>query len=737
MGFLKRLNWASVLLASLAASANGLQVQLSVQNSSNGDLLNGNIDGRVVLMFAPNGTDPLDDIDVTSTPNHMFGKNVFGFGPTDTVTFSGGNGNVNATGTGGVYGFPLVSMDELPAGAYRVQAFLTPYDRAERSDGSVVYLKFPCGDGAPQIDGVGSLVTPAVDVEVTDSNASPQTITLAFDNVTAVEVSTGREIGGCQQGNYADTELLKYVKIRSAKLSAFWGRDMYVGATVLLPAGYNSANEKTTRYPVLYSQGHWDGGKGAFNYPTAAFSKALDAGMIPGNSSTATPDRPTPKLILVEFRHEAPLYDDSYGVNTANMGPYGDALNDELIPHLDSLFRTIPEPYARIQEGGSTGGWISAASLIYRPDLFGACFSSYPDSLTFAKHQDISLYSNTNAYRNLNGTRIGSIRDFDSPTNNTENILATVEQENHWELVFGTSSRSSLQWDVWNAVFGAQGLNGYPLEPWDKVTGEIYPESVAYWRAMGMDMAEYIAGNWASNSSANSNSTGGGSKKNLGDALRGRIYVYVGTHDDYYLNEGVAAFGQRVNSPDLGGPNWANITITPGATHGGNYQRREIWNYLEFVADWVRDHSPEGKTPLSAEAISPENRGNRFEDIVRIGGRAAALARQADPVVETQGGSSAKCGGPKITGTVGRWDPGVKLEAQWIVDGQASGAPFAAKQGDVVLFPAPASSSAQKAKKRGEISKVSLRVKGTKRNYEDDVRESAVVTVMMMPPKRT
>ena len=58
--------------------------------------------------------------------------------------------------------------------------------------------------------------------------------------------------------------------------------------------------------------------------------------------------------------------------------------------------------------------------------------------------------------------------------NGTQVILASVAQENHWELSFGTSSRSFLQWDVWNAVFGVQGYNNYPLEPWDKVTGEIY-----------------------------------------------------------------------------------------------------------------------------------------------------------------------------------------------------------------------------------------------------------------------
>ncbi|KAK8110685.1 uncharacterized protein PG998_007142 [Apiospora kogelbergensis] len=662
MGFVRQLNWAVVLLASLTIVANGLRVEISLPEEKG--LLHGKLDGRVVLMFAPNGTDPLDDIEVASTPNHMFGKNIFDFSAGDTVTLSGGSGDANATATG-VYGFPLVSMDDLPPGLYRVQAFLNPYDRAERSDGSIVHVKFPCGDGAPQVNGVGSLVTAATDVEVMvggedGSAAGPQTISLTFDTVTPIASFAGSEMGRCEQGNYADTERLKYVKIRSAKLSAFWDRDMYVGATVLLPAGYDT-DDTATRYPVLYSQGHWPGDKGAFNYPTAtAFSEAWDTGMIPGTEDNVTASRPTPKLILVRFRHEAPFYDDSYGVNTANLGPYGDALNDELIPHLDATFRTIAAPYGRIQEGGSTGGWISAAS----------------------RHQDIALYSNTNAYRNDDGTRIGSIRKFGGEHNDTEMILATVEQENHWELVFGTSSRSSLQWDAWNAVFGAQGLNGSPLEPWDKVTGEVYPESVAYWKEMGMDMAEYIAANWKTPT------------RNLGEALRGRLFVYVGTHDDYYLNEGVAAFARRVNGPDLGGPGWANITVTPGAKHGGNYQRREIWDYLELVTGWVRDHGPAGATPLTAASVSPQNRGNRFEeDVMRVGGRAVALARQADPLVEIQG------------------------------SGSPSGKPFAVKQGNVVRY---AAGNTQMKEGFG----VRLQVQGTKRNYKDETRESKVVMVM-------
>ncbi|GAP91902.1 hypothetical protein SAMD00023353_7200500 [Rosellinia necatrix] len=691
---LKRARWASLAVAAVAylpwatMGSSNLRVQISVGDG----ILQGNVDGRVVLMFAPQGTDPLEDTDVTSTPNKMFGMNVFDFGAEDIVTLSGGGPNGTATG---VTGFPLVSMDDVPAGTYRIQAFLNPYDKAKRSDGSEVHVKFPCGDGAPNVNGVGSLTTSAMDLQVL---GGPQTIKLVFDGVTPVEAFTGKEIGGCSQGNYVDETYLKYVKIRSRKLSEFWGRDMYVGASVLLPGGYN-ASDKHTRYPVLYNQNHWTGSQGAYGYSYLDdFAAEWDKGVISGVNGA--PDRPAPKLIIVSFRHEAPFYDDSYGVNTANIGPYGDAINDELIPYIDGKFNTIAQPYARIQDGGSTGGWISAASLIFRPDLFGACFSSYPDSLDFHKHQDIPLYTNANAYQTAKGEKIVSIRYFQGDTQVT---LATVEQENHWEHVFGTSSRSSLQWDVWNAAFGAQGLNGYPLEPWDKVTGEIYPDAVEFWKEM--DLSNYIASNWDN-------------KKNLGKVLRGRIYIYVGTHDDYFLNEGVATFEKRVNG--LGGPSWANVTITPGQTHGGNYQRRDTWDYLELVSRWVRDHGPQGKTPLSKDRTSPASRGNRFEDVVQAGGHGAALKRQQKPTLAYQ--ARAKTGAA-IKATAGRWDPGVALQAQWVVDGRASGAAFAVRQGDVVRYAAPTA----KSSRRFELK---LRVTGTKRNYEDETRESNTVVVV-------
>jgi hypothetical protein len=658
-----------------------LEVKLSIADG----LLNSTTDGRIVLMFAPNGTDPLGDTDVTSSPNMIFGKNVYGFGPKKAITLSGGSNDSTETG---VFGWPNVSMTDIEPGTYSVQAFLTRYETVTRSDGSKVSLRFPCGDGGLNVDGFGSLTTSMMDIDITGAS---QSIDLVFSNITAVEAFTGKEIDSCSQGNYEDTNYLKYIKIRSRKLSKFWGRDMYVGANVVLPAGYD-ANDTKTHYPIIYNQGHWPADVGAYNYGNNPnFTAAWNAGTIPASNTTAA--RPAPKFILVTFRHEAPYYDDSYAVNTANLGPYGDAINEELIPHIEDTFHTIRAPYARVQDGGSTGGWESIANVIYRPDLFGVCFSSYPDSLDFHHHQDIELYTAANAYQRANGSYVPSIRTF---VNGTQKVLATVAQENHWELTFGTASRSFNQWDVWNAVFGVQGYNGYPLEPWDKVTGEIYPEAVQYWKPF--DLSDYVV--------TNSNST-----RNLGAALAGRIFIYVGTWDNYFLNEGVMEFQKRTDAAY--GAGWANVTILPEKPHGGNYRALNIWDYLELVEKWVQEHAPDGPSPLSPSSVALATRGNVWEEVISYGGHKAAVKRQADPKIV---GDKAIVG-ETVTSSVGRWDPGVKLTAQWILNSRPACGPFSVAQGSNATYVPTA---------KGHVQ---LLVTGEKRNYVTETRKSQRVLV--------
>jgi hypothetical protein len=274
--------------------------------------------------------------------------------------------------------------------------------------------------------------------------------------------------------------------------------------------------------------------------------------------------------------------------------------------------------------------------------------------------------------------------------NGSEISLAVTYQENHWELTFGTSSRSFLQWDVWNSVFGVQGYNNYPLEPWDKVTGEIFPEAVDLWRPY--DLSHYITDNWDNH-------------KNLGDVLKNRIFIYVGSLDTYYLNLGVEKFEQNVNG--RGGPGWANVTVLEGQPHGGVYQLRDVFNYLELLESWVKDHAPDGKTPLSPEVTKRSSRGNQWEEVLTYGGRQAAVSRQAPPTVDLKGS--------RATATTGRWDPGVQLTAQWLVDGKPAGDAFTVIQGQAFSYSLADGSTLQ------------LDVTGVKRGYETETRRSKPV----------
>ena len=207
---------------------NGTQHRLKIDISVAEGILNSSTNGRVLVLFAPAGTDPLADTDVTSSPDYFFGKNVYNFDAGDQISLAGGSGKRTSFG---VYGWPNVSLDEVPEGDYTVQAFLNQYETVTRSDGSVVSLRFPCGDGAPSVDGFGSLTTPATNVTI---SGSQQTIELNLTEVVPIDPFNGTEIGGCRQGNYEDAETLKYVKIRSDVLSKFWNRDMYVNAALKL-----------------------------------------------------------------------------------------------------------------------------------------------------------------------------------------------------------------------------------------------------------------------------------------------------------------------------------------------------------------------------------------------------------------------------------------------------------------------------------------------------------------------
>ena len=105
-----------------------------------------------------------------------------------------------------------------------------------------------------------------------------------------------------------------------------------------------------------------------------------------------------PRMILVTFQHPTPFFDDSYAVNSANNGPYGDAIMQELIPEIEKRFRIIQKSYARVLTGGSTGGWESLALQVFHPDFFGGTWTFFPDPIDFRRYQLVDIYSDSNAF---------------------------------------------------------------------------------------------------------------------------------------------------------------------------------------------------------------------------------------------------------------------------------------------------------------------------------------------------
>jgi hypothetical protein len=329
--------------------------------------------------------------------------------------------------------------------------------------------------------------------------------------------------GSLQQGNPSDQgEVVRFTKIRSEALSEFWGRDMYIGANVLLPAGY--ADEPDRSYPVLFLMGHFPGTRAPFSYsdePSEAGGSGRGAGFSDFWRSADSPD-----MVVVTIRDANPFYDTGHSVNSANVGPYGDALLDELIPHLENEYRIVPEPWARVLAGGSTGGWEALAVQILNPDDFGGSWGWCPDPVDFHDYQLVDVYEDDNAYRS-GGPWVYVERPNNRRTDGT--IVTTIRQEMGYERAVGPNGRSGGQWAIWEALFSPVGDDGFAQPIWDRVTGEIDHDVAEYWRE-NWDLTHHLTTNWDS----------------LGPRLAGKLHIAVGDMDSYYLNNAVERMEEAV-----------------------------------------------------------------------------------------------------------------------------------------------------------------------------------------------
>lgn len=191
-----------------------------------------------------------------------------------------------------------------------------------------------------------------------------------------------------------DSEFVRYVELKSTMLSRFWGRDVYLGTNVLLPKGFEEHPE--ARYPLMIFHGY-------FPYSFSGFRETPpDPDLKPDYSERfgisgykriiqeeahsfyqKWVSDTFPRFLIMEVRHANPYYDDSYAVNSANLGPYGDAITYELIPFVEELFRGQGEGWSRFLYGGSTGGWEALAAQVFYPDEYNECFAACPDPVDF------------------------------------------------------------------------------------------------------------------------------------------------------------------------------------------------------------------------------------------------------------------------------------------------------------------------------------------------------------------
>ena len=325
---------------------------------------------------------------------------------------------------------------------------------------------------------------------------------------------------------------------------------------MLLPKGYDTHPE--ARFPVNYMQDHF-----SLNAP-GGFGRGGDFDRFWMSDNA-------PRFIAVTLQHPSPYYDDSYGVDSENNGPYGEAIIKELIPAVEQKFRVIREPWARMLSGGSTGGWIALAHQVLYPDFYGGSFALCPDSVDFTYHQIVNIYSDANAYyidKGWTTVERPSERKIDG------NIDAMMKDENWYELVVGDKSRSGGQWDIWEATYSPVGPDGYPKRLWNKETGVIDRSVAEQWKKY--DMAEIIRKNWTV----------------LGPKIANKLHIYVGDMDTYYLNDAVEKLNEflvKADDPKFAG----EIVFQRRAPHCWGPRSADLWQRL---AAQVEKGAPAGAT---------------------------------------------------------------------------------------------------------------------------------------------
>jgi hypothetical protein len=505
----------------------------------------GPVTGRIVLVLAPKG-EPEPRLTVSPNGPAIFGVDIDHLQPGDTAT-------IDETSVG----FPKALAD-LPAGDYFAQAVIDIYTQVHRSDGHTIWVHLNDGTQETFNIAAGNLYSLPQKVHL----GSGGTFTLNVDHVIPPSPVP------------PDTEWVKHVRVQSAKMTAFWGHPIYINATILLPRGYEQHPE--TRYPTVFTMGHevpftFDPKPG----PPATEQQLEDRGLESGYQfyQSWTGDH-FPRVIAVSFQQQTPFFPDSYSVNSVNQGPYGDAMIEEAIPYLESHFRMIAKPYARLAEGASTGGWQTLALQLYHPDFFGGVWVLQPDPISFRHYQMVNAYEDANAFSVPAGPVVLAVRPMRRTVEGQ--VTITVRDLSSFEAVLGSHGRSGYQLEAWEAIYGPIGPDGYPVPLWDKQTGQIDHTVAGYMRDHGYDLLEYSKRNWST----------------LGPKIIGKLHFFCGDMDNFYLD--LAVYDYQAFLKKTADPHY-EAEFTFGRPMKGHGWHAFTWaEMVKRMGSYVQSNTPAG-----------------------------------------------------------------------------------------------------------------------------------------------
>jgi hypothetical protein len=531
---------AGCLLAAGSVHAQSVTIRFSNANSDKP------LNGRLLFLVSNDPkamTDPLSEprLSINDTPKTqmVFGITVDHWKPGQPMVVDDK-----------AAGYPRSKLSDIPPGNYTVQAVLNAYETFHRADGKTVKLAPDRGEGEQWSLAPGNLLSKPQRARF-GPGAKPIALTLDQE-IPPIETP-------------ADTQYVRHIRIRSQLLSKFWGRPMDLSAIVLVPDGFDEHPD--AHFPLIISHDHF-----ASDIDNTFRTVPPDPNLKPDYSdrfhlrgynritqheayknyqSWIEPNQP--RFLIIKIQHANPFYDDSYAVNSANVGPYGDAIETELIPAIERQFRGIGQGWARFVYGGSTGGWESLAVQMFYPDHYNGAFVACPDPVDFHAFMSVDLYSQDNVFFLPGANKTieqPAMRDYLGHT------LLTMRDNVAYEAALGDRGRSGEQFDIWQAVYSPVGKDGYPQPIFDKQTGKINRRTADYWREH-YDLNAILQRDWDT----------------LGPKIQGKLHIYVGSDDTYFLNDAVYLmedFLKQTGTPGHGVPYEGEVVYGARAEHCWN-----------------------------------------------------------------------------------------------------------------------------------------------------------------------